>query len=167
MNYWLKKFDTKQEASGATFFFFFWERKEGKFAPFHALPSTQWQDSKGRTEIPRSLAPTFSKIMGKFGKFKSCSISFLGIMSHEVHITYSMLNMWKLLLQVMCCLLGTEGNLLHCRVSVVKTIKALPDTLTSFETIVKECDFESLRVYRRQAVPISSAYNISPYDGII
>lgn len=87
-NYWLKKFDTKQEASGSAFFFFFFERKGGVFAPFHALPSTQRQDSKGRTEISRSFSPSFSKIMGKFRKLKSCSISFLGIVSHEVHITY-------------------------------------------------------------------------------
>lgn len=67
----------------------------------------------------------------------------------------------------MCCLPGPESNLLHCRVSVVKTVKALLDMLTLFETIVKECDFESLWVYRRQAVPINSACNISPYNGII
>lgn len=65
---------------------FFW-RKEGDFAPFPALPSTQWIESKDETvsdnhpETPRQLTPTFSKIMGKFGKFKSCSISFPGIMS--------------------------------------------------------------------------------------
>lgn len=75
--------------------------------------------------------------------------------------------MWKLPLEVMCCLLGPEGNLLHCRVSVVKTIKALPDMLTLFETIVKQCNFESLWVYRRQAVPISNVCNNCPYDGII
>lgn len=88
-NHWLKKFDTKQEPSVSAFFiylFFFLEKESEGSLSFHVLSSTQWKDSKDKTEIPRSLSPSFSKIMGKFGKFKSCSISFLGIMSHETHI---------------------------------------------------------------------------------
>lgn len=66
-----------------------------------------------------------------------------------------------------CCLPGPESNLLHCRVSVIKTIKALLDVLTFFETIVKECDFEWLQVSRRQTVAISTACNIFFYNWII
>jgi hypothetical protein len=41
-----------------------------------------------------------------------------------------------------CFLSGPAGNLPHCRVSAIKTIKVLPGMVALFETIVKQCDFE-------------------------
>lgn len=53
-------------------------------------------------------------------------------MSHEVHTTCQMLDIWKLALKVIMLLLEPEGNLLPCRVRAVKTIKALPDTCSHY-----------------------------------
>ena len=48
-NYWLKKFETKQEGFGFAFFF-------GEvFAPLHALPSTQWIENKDEIVLDITL----------------------------------------------------------------------------------------------------------------
>lgn len=129
------------------------------FALFHALPRTQWKQSKDETVLVNTLRflgnsqLDFQKLRGNSSLAPLLSLESCLMRSTLLTECWVSGNCpWKSL----CCLLGPEGNLLHYRVRAVKTIKALPDTLTLFETTVDECDFEWLQVYRRQAVCISS-----------
>lgn len=118
-NYWLKKFETKQEDFD---FAFFW-REEGIFVPFHTLPSTQWIQSKDETVLNITL-----RFLGNKHLALQKSWENLGSLSLALFLSLKLCPMWSMLLtkcwtcgncfwKSACCLPGLEGNLPHCRVS--------------------------------------------------
>lgn len=118
-NCWLKKFETKQE----DFDFACFGGKEEIFVPFHALPSTQWIQSKDEAVLDTTL-----RVLGNKHLALQKSWEILGSLSLALFLFMELCPMGSMLLtkwwtcgncswKSVCCLPRLEGNLPHCRIS--------------------------------------------------
>lgn len=118
-NYWLKKFETKQEDFD---FALFW-RTKGIFVPFHILPNIQWIQSKDEAVLNTTLDFLDNKHLALQKSWENLgSLSLALFLSLELCPMGSMLftKCWtcgKYSWKSVRYLPGLKGNLPHCRVS--------------------------------------------------